>query len=300
MSSNAVSVDVGQLLKSASVPALPQSAVTLLRLSQDPDVGPAEFAVPVESDPGLASQVLKFVNSAYFGFSREISSVRQAITLVGIRTIRNFALWSAVFSLMPNPRCGPFELRSMWQDSLRRAIFGREVARRLGGCDADEVFSAALLQDLAIPILAKEYSAQYAELLEKREGGHVRLSQLERELLGTDHAEVGARIVGDHWKLPESTARLIANHVAIEEVATAANERKPEMAVALSALLPSTLDESWVDLPQMLQYFGRVFSVEQLPELLQETDQAFEELAPLLQISKPARSLSDIWQQSQQ
>ncbi len=300
MSSNAVSVDVGQLLKSASVPALPQSAVTLLRLSQDPDVGPAEFAVPVESDPGLASQVLKFVNSAYFGFSREISSVRQAITLVGIRTIRNFALWSAVFSLMPNPRCGPFELRSMWQDSLRRAIFGREVARRLGGCDADEVFSAALLQDLAIPILAKEYSAQYAELLEKREGGHMRLSQLERELLGTDHAEVGARIVGDHWKLPESTARLIANHVAIEEVATAANERKPEMAVALSALLPSTLDESWVDLPQMLQYFGRVLPVEQLPELLQETDQVFEELAPLLQISKPARSLSDIWQQSQQ
>ncbi len=300
MSSNAVSVDVGQLLKSASVPALPQSAVTLLRLSQDPDVGPAEFAVPVESDPGLASQVLKFVNSAYFGFSREISSVRQAITLVGIRTIRNFALWSAVFSLMPNPRCGPFELRSMWQDSLRRAIFGREVARRLGGCDADEVFSAALLQDLAIPILAKEYSAQYAELLEKREGGHMRLSQLERELLGTDHAEVGARIVGDHWKLPESTARLIANHVAIEKVATAANERKPEMAVALSALLPSTLDESWVDLPQMLQYFGRVLPVEQLPELLQETDQVFEELAPLLQISKPARSLSDIWQQSQQ
>ena len=300
MSSNALSVDVNQLLKSASVPALPQSAVTLLRLSQDPDVGPAEFAVPVESDPGLASQVLKFVNSAYFGFSREISSVRQAITLVGIRTIRNFALWSAVFSLMPNPRCGPFELRSMWQDSLRRAIFAREVARRLGGCDADETFSAALLQDLAIPILAKEYSAQYAELLEKREGGHVRLSQLERELLGTDHAEVGARIAGDHWKLPETTARLIANHTAIEEVAAAADQRKQEMAVALSALLPSALDESWVDLPQMLQYFGRVLPVEQLPELLQETDQVFEELAPLLQISKPARSLSDIWQQSQQ
>ncbi len=298
MTSNALTVDVEQLLKSASVPALPQSAVTLLRLSQDPDVGPAEFAVPVESDPGLASQVLKFVNSAYFGFSREISSVRQAITLVGIRTIRNFALWSAVFSLMPNPRCGPFELRNMWQDSLRRAIFGREVARRLGGCDADEVFAAALLQDLAIPILAKEYSSQYAELLEKREGGHIRLSQLERELLGVDHAEVGARIAA-HWKLPDSTSRLIARHVAADEVTAQAGQMKQEAAVALSALLPAARDESWIELPQMLEYFGRAVPLEELPGLLQQTDQVFEELAPLLQISKPARSLTDIWQQSQ-
>jgi len=85
-----------ELLSSAQLPALPQSAIRLLELSQNPDNGPAEFAVPIESDPGLTGQVLKFVNSSYFGFSREISSVKLAITLVGIRTIKNFSLWSAV------------------------------------------------------------------------------------------------------------------------------------------------------------------------------------------------------------
>jgi len=82
---------------------LPQSAIRLLELSQNPDNGPPEYAKPIEADPGLTSQVLRFVNSSYFGFAREISSVKLAIALVGVRTIKNFSLWSAVFSLMPSP-----------------------------------------------------------------------------------------------------------------------------------------------------------------------------------------------------
>ena len=126
-------IDLDRVISSAQLPALPQSAISILELSKDPGNGPAEFATAIETDPGLTGQVLRFVNSSYFGFSREISSVKLAITLVGIRTIKNFTLWSAVFSLMPNPRCGPFVLKSLWQDSLRRALFaptGREGARR--------------------------------------------------------------------------------------------------------------------------------------------------------------------------
>ena len=78
------------------LPALPHSAITLLQMSQSPDSGPAEFSKPIEADPGLMGQVLKFVNSSYFGFPNEISNVKQAITLVGVRTIKNFTLWSAV------------------------------------------------------------------------------------------------------------------------------------------------------------------------------------------------------------
>ena len=157
-----------ELLSTAQLPALPQSAIRLLELSQNPDNGPAEFAVPIESDPGLTGQVLKFVNSSYFGFSREISSVKLAITLVGIRTIKNFALWSAVFSLMPNPKCGPFDLKSLWQDSLRRGLFARAFGKLLGLKDAEDLFAAALLQDMAVPLLAKEQPQRYLKLLEAR------------------------------------------------------------------------------------------------------------------------------------
>ena len=137
-----------KLLAGAQLPALPQSAIRLLELSQDPDNGPAEFAVPIESDPGLTGQVLRFVNSSYFGFANEISSIKLAISMVGIRTIKNFALWSAVFSLMPNPKCGPFDLKSLWQDSLRRAIFARVFGKLLGLANAEDLFAASAARDL--------------------------------------------------------------------------------------------------------------------------------------------------------
>src|SRR3972149_4815257 len=101
-------LDLKKILSVSQLPALPQSAVRLLELSRDSENGPIEFSVPIEADPGLTGQVLRFVNSSYFGFSREISSVKMALTLVGVRTVKNFALWSAVFSLTPNPKCGPF------------------------------------------------------------------------------------------------------------------------------------------------------------------------------------------------
>src|SRR5215216_4872985 len=134
-----------ELLAGAQLPALPQSAIRLLELSQDPDNGPAEFAVPIEVDPGLTGQVLKFVNSSYFGFAREIDNVKQAISLVGIRTIKNFALWSAVFSLMPNPKCGPFDLKALWQDSVRRGLFSRAAGKAMGMREAEDLFAGALL-----------------------------------------------------------------------------------------------------------------------------------------------------------
>ena len=95
--------DLRQLIETAQITALPQSAIQLIQLSQDPANGPSEFAAPIEADPGLTVQVLRFVNSSYFGFRNEISSVKLAISLVGIRTIKNFALWSAVFQSAAEP-----------------------------------------------------------------------------------------------------------------------------------------------------------------------------------------------------
>ena len=72
-----------QMLAKTQLAALPQSAIRLLELSRDPNCGPADYGAPIEADPGLAGQVLKFVNSSYFGFSRKISSVKIGISLVG-------------------------------------------------------------------------------------------------------------------------------------------------------------------------------------------------------------------------
>ena len=294
---NAEKPDLKQLLAGAQLPALPQSAIRLLELSQDPENGPPEFAVPIESDPGLTGQVLRFVNSSYFGFSREISSVKLAITLVGIRTIKNFALWSAVFSLMPNPKCGPFDLKSLWQDSLRRGLFARAMGKLLGMKDAEDLFAAALLQDMAVPLLAKELPEAYEEMLTGRSAGRARLSELEKERFGWSHAEA-AGVMARGWSLPEEFAVLIEHHADLDEL-LAAPEREPaKLAVGLSSLLPSAADPDWGERDE----FDRIYTElrgnesQEVTELLGQIDGEYEEFAPVLKLSVPGKTLVESYQ----
>ncbi|HYW80242.1 MAG TPA: HDOD domain-containing protein [Thermoguttaceae bacterium] len=291
-------VELKKVLVGAQLPALPQSAIRLLELSQDPNNGPAEFAIPIESDPGLTGQVLRFVNSSYFGFSREISSIKLAITLVGIRTIKNFALWSAVFSLMPNPMCGPFDLKSLWQDSLRRALFSRTLAKVLGMKEPEETFAAALLQDMAVPLLAKEMPQLYEKLLESRHDGKIRLSFLENKIFGWTHAEA-AGIMARQWNLPDEFAVLVENHQSIERWVSTPQEDAGKLAVAVSALLPSTADSFWSERDLFDEYYSKIApaGAPTVKELLIHTDGEFETFAPVLKLATPKKSLADSYEE---
>ena len=284
-------VELSRILGGAQLPALPQSALRLLELSHNQNNGPVEYALPIEADPGLAGQVLKFVNSSYFGFAKEISSVKLAITMVGVRTVKNFALWSAVFSLMPNPKCGPFDLRSLWQDSLRRALFARAFGNLLGMPEAEEPFAAALLQDMAVPLLAKEMSHEYASLLAGRAGGQRRLSQLERERFGWTHAAAAAQMARQ-WNLPDEFADLIECHTELDELLIAADVRPGPVAVALSSLLPAVSDEGWLEVGEFQRRFRQIAGPDVSPgEFLEKIDLEFIEFAPILKITAPAKSL---------
>lgn len=281
------------LLAGVQLPALPQSAIRILELSQDPDNGPAEYAVPIESDPGLAGQVLRFVNSSYFGFSREISSIKLAITLVGVRTIRNFTLWSAVFSLMPNPRCGMFDLKSLWQDSLRRALFARLLARQLGLEEAEDLFTAGLLQDMAIPLLAKELPEHYRRFFEERAARSVRLSALEREQFGWTHADAAA-LLARNWALPKHFGNLMEAHICLDQLLAEPAARYPELVIALSALLPAGQDEGWPERRAFLAAYARISGGGPggVRALLADVDTGFEEFAPVMQLGTPPISLA--------
>jgi HD-like signal output (HDOD) protein len=293
MTNQKASLRIESLLAGAQLPALPQSAIRLLQLSQDPENGPAEFAVPIESDPGLTGQVLKFVNSSYFGFAREISSIKLAITLVGIRTIKNFALWSAVFSLMPNPKCGPFDLKSLWQDSLRRGLFARALGRLLGQADSEDLFAAALLQDMAVPLLAKELPEEYDKLFQNRHGGQTRLSDLEQERFGWTHAQA-ASILARRWSLPDEFADLIECHTEFDRLVSD-GATPSQVAVSLSALLPSVQDDFWHERDEFTDVFCRLTNSPDtaLKPLLAEIDSSFEEFAPVLKLGMPGQTLVD-------
>ncbi len=288
-----------QMLATTQLAALPQSAIRLLELSRDPNFGPADYAAPIEADPGLTGQVLRFVNSAYFGFARKISSVKVGISLVGVRTIKNFALWNAVFSLVPNPHCGPLDLKGLWQDSLRRALFARAVAKLRGLKTTEEIFTAALLQDMAVPLLAKEFPQVYAKLLEARKQGQRRLSHLESEMFGWTHGQA-AGMLARQWNLPDEFAVLLDGHADSQADSQKAAELG-KCIVALSALLPAAADPLWIECSQWEASFGQIHVSTTTPEdLLNQVDQEFTEFAPVLKLTTPRKSLVESHQEALQ
>jgi hypothetical protein len=219
-----------------------------------------------------------------------------AIKLVGIRTIKNFTLWNAVYSLMTNPRYGPFELKSLWQDSLRRALFARALANLLSKTESEDVFAAALLQDMAIPILAKESPQFYIKLLKSRDQGRIRLSSLENQVFGWQHAQA-AGMMARHWNLPENFANLIENHTAIDKFADKPGAAPDMVAVGMSALLPTIVDPIWTECHQFELYYEKILpgNTPTIVELLGKIDHDFYEIAPLLKIATSTKSLVDCY-----
>ena len=292
MSTTVATNSLDKILTSTHLPALPQTAIALLQLSQSSESGPRDFARPLEADPGLTGQVLRFVNSSHFGFSREISSVQQALTLVGTRTITDFALWNAVFSVVPNPRLGQFDLKALWADSLRRAVFARKLGKAMRLADAEDLFAAALLQDMAIPLLLKFMPAEYNILMSRRSEGQLRLSQLERQTFGWDHAEAASRLVKT-WKLPDTFAHLIENHTQLELLLQTGSNGYGQSCVALASLLPDGTTDDWRERNEFLAGFDRLTAGQagNLKTLFQETDEDAAQFAPLLKLVLPKKTL---------
>ncbi|MEO2049992.1 MAG: HDOD domain-containing protein [Pirellulales bacterium] len=292
-----ISIDLDTFLSGVPLPALPTSAIRLLELSRNLENGPSEYAKPIEADESLTSQVLRFVNSSYFGFAQKISNVKQAITLVGTATIKNFVLWTAIFSATPDPKCGPFDLRSLQHDSLRRGLFARVLAKWISASNPEEAFTVGLLQDMAIPLIAKELPVEYAQFLEQREGGSVRLSNLERQAFGWTHADAASRLF-QIWNLPEHFADLVQCHIGVKQTSDILDLDQGQQAVAMSSLLPASCDRIWYQYDLFEQCYESL-GLEQEPELLlAKIDREYGNMAAVLGMRSNGTSLANLYQQA--
>ena len=165
------------------------------------------------------------------------------------------------------------------------------MGKLLGLREAEEAFSAALLQDMAIPLLAKEMSNEYLKLLEAREEGPRRLSDLERERFGWNHADAGA-MMARKWKMPEAFADFLYRHTSIPHGQPTSPVEITQLSVSLSALLPSGSDSRWHEYAEFESVYARVLPQgPAIVEFLERIDREFKEFAPVLKLAAPAKTL---------
>jgi len=192
--------------KLGSLPSSPRTYQALTQALEEPEAPIKRLAAIVESDVGMSTRVLQFVNSAYFSLSQRISGIEAAIAYLGVNTIRHLALTLEV--------SGSFRLDDPAELTAqeRHAYLTARIARRLVREErADEAFAAGLLHDAGKLVLLSRMPDTYAEARRQARDRAIPEPESERMAVGASHAEIGAYLMG-LWGLPHSIVEGIAFH----------------------------------------------------------------------------------------
>jgi putative nucleotidyltransferase with HDIG domain len=185
------------------------------KVINDPKVSASEIASILSEDPAMSVKVLKLTNSAFYGLSRDIESVKEAVIIVGMEAIKNLVLSASVLDMFKGDDLDQEFQEQFWRHSLATAVASRFLARKLrnrGIVDPDSGFSAGLLHDVGKMVLCCFLKDEFAKFKEERSGDQSSPDfVVEERALGYSHSQVGGFLT-TQWKLPEKLIDAICYH----------------------------------------------------------------------------------------
>jgi len=199
--------------KIGRLPTLPGVAMKILRaMGRDtPDI--REISEIISLDAPLSAKVLKMVNSPFYGLSNKITSVHQAMVYLGLNTVKNLALSFSLLRTFEHKNKSSFDYVQFSKDSLVGAIAAKLIAEKTNRQHGENAFFLGLLQNIGLPIMAESMPVQYEEVIMKTKSNSASLHEVESQLLGLNHMEVG-EYVTHAWGLPAKlTVPIGAHHI---------------------------------------------------------------------------------------
>lgn len=195
------------------VTELPFSPVAgkILELARDDRVGAREIARVITQDQAFTARLLKIANSPYYGQARAVTTVTQAVPVLGINTISSLATALGSFAYSANDEGALLSMREMWEHSIGCAIWGRQLARHIGHGGAEETFIAGLLHDMGKAVFYRFFKNDFLGAVGVAQAENIDLLDAERRFFDTDHAEAGATVAAK-WNLPPALIATIKYH----------------------------------------------------------------------------------------
>jgi len=196
----------------STIKAMPPAAVEVARLLQSPETNIKEIVKAIEFDPGMAANILRMANSAYYGCSDRISSIRDAIVRLGTNRIFQMIV-SWAFSPMAQQEIPGYGLPAgqLWEHAIAVAVGGEELAADLNLKTPAHMFTAGLLHDIGKVVLGSFIQIDIDLIQKVVSEEKVSFEVAEQEILGIDHAETGAALL-ETWNLPPSVVEVCRWH----------------------------------------------------------------------------------------
>lgn len=185
------------------MPALPVTVTKVVEIANNPATSPVDLNKVISLDPVLMARVLKLINSAYYGVSSKVNSLVRAIIMLGINTVKNLALSSAVMDTFgKKQQFRALDPQAFWRHSLGVGVTSKLIARKrkIDSSRLEEYFIAGLLHGIGKIPLNNVLVDEYVEAMSLADRQKLPLYAAERRVFGFDHTFVGVQI-GEAWKL---------------------------------------------------------------------------------------------------
>ncbi len=259
------------------LPCFSSSVLSLLGKLRDSASTTDQIAADLEIDPGLHVRVLKTVNSVAFGLSHKVGNVRHAVNLLGRSRLESLVLSVAVknnVDRFPVPKW--LDMSRFWHMAARRAAVARGLALKLHPETQAESFTAGLLQDMGVPVMAAMKGDAYRDIYDQwLTDDDVCLVAMEKELFDLDHATVGGHMAGK-WGFPKTLVTAITSHHGVPGAGDAPSSS------GIVSLLKDQPDATIIEI--LTQHTQKHFSLETQP-IMKLVEQALlnsQELAKAL------------------
>ena len=188
-----------------TLPTIPSVLKKLLGVIENPRISLSEISNFISNDPALATKVLKMVNSPVYGFPGRISSVSQAVILLGLNVVKGLLLGVSVFDLMQKSMIG------LWEHSIGCAVMARIIAKKKQFKEPEEVSVGGLLHDIGKVILILQFPDDYQKAMSEAEKTNITIAEAERNFFAANHASAGAW-VARKWSFPRNLTDMIECH----------------------------------------------------------------------------------------
>lgn len=200
------------LQKISYLPSLPLVVMELLTSLDKESTDVTTLAESIGLDQTLTAQTLRLANSSFYGMAREVTTIAQAIAILGFRTIRSLATTAAFLNSLPHAQESAFELSTFWRHCIAVAVCARELAPVME-VNSEQAYTAGLLHDIGRLVLATQFPSQFDAVLSHRTTQHCTLTEAEMAVLGLDHTAVGQALT-QHWNFPVALQQTVAVHHA--------------------------------------------------------------------------------------
>ncbi|MFB6345835.1 MAG: HDOD domain-containing protein [bacterium] len=187
-----------------AIPSLPETSDRVLSLLSDEDTTFGELEQAIKMDQSLSAKILRFANSRYYGYERQVTTLEKAIQLLGFNTIRSVVITHSVEDNYSAPEIPAFPRENFWEYSLACGICCEVIAEHLG-YDSEqkgEVFCAGHLHATGRTILDQHLHREFIRIFEVMNEEGLSMYEAEKEVLETTHCRIGAAVL-DKWNLPD-------------------------------------------------------------------------------------------------